>query len=352
MSSGIFRKLGIISTMLLGLWLGSRFLLPIALPFLLALLLCLLAEPLVRQLQKRLHLGRTAAAGIGITLTLFLVIVALVSLCALAIRQLGALAGVVPDLGDTAIQGMESLEGFCLNLASRTPQSISPLLTQGVENIFSDGSQILDRILTALLTLATDIVKALPDSALGIGTWVLASYMLCARLPRIRTWISRQLPQSFKENYLPALKQVKHTIGAWLLAQAKLMGITFLVLTAGFVLLQIRHAPLWGVLIALVDALPILGTGMVLVPWALVCFLQGSHVRAMGLLATYAVAALLRSVLEPRLLGKQLGLDPLITLIALYAGYRIWGFGGMIVAPLLTVTATQLAHAADTKAQS
>lgn len=343
MSSDLFRKLGIFLALILMLWLGSRFLLPIALPFLLALLLCLAAEPLVRLLQKRLHLGRTPAAGIGITVTLILAILALVSLCALAIRQLGALAGVVPDLGDTAVRGMDSLEGFCLNLAGRTPQSIRPLLTQGVENIFSDGSQILDRILTALLNLATDIVKALPDSALGIGTWVLASYMLCARLPRIRGWLSR-FP-GFRERYLPALKQVKHTLGGWILAQAKLMGITFLVLTAGFVLLQIRYAPLWAVLIALVDALPILGTGMVLIPWALVCFLQGSHIRAMGLLATYAVAALLRSVLEPRLIGKQLGLDPLITLIALYAGYRIWGFGGMIVAPLLTVTATQFAHA-------
>ena len=86
----------------------------------------------------------------------------------------------------------------------------------------------------------------------------------------------------------------------------------------------------------------ILGTGTVLVPWSVVSFLQGDTPRALGILGIYITAALTRSMLEPKLLGQHLGLDPLVTLIALYIGYRLWGVGGMLLAPVLTVTVLQL----------
>ena len=94
--------------------------------------------------------------------------------------------------------------------------------------------------------------------------------------------------------------------------------------------------------VALVDALPVLGTGTVLVPWAVICFLQGEGARAIGLLGVYAVVTLSRSMLEPKLVGRHLGLDPLVTLMALYVGYKLWGVGGMIFAPLLAVTIMQV----------
>lgn len=337
MNAAVFKKWGAAAVLCLIFWLGLNFLLPVFLPFLLALGLCLAAEPLIARLQRKMN--RTAASGIGITLALILCIGLLAGLFAVAAKQLSALADVVPELEDAAMQGLSSLEDFCLDLAHRSPQSIRNLVTQEVEQVFSGGSEILDRVLSALLTLAARIVKALPDSALGIGTWVLASYMLSARLPRIRAWIS-QKPAA--EKCLAAIRSLRHTIGGWLCAQCKLMGITFALLALGFLLLRIPHGILWAALIALADALPLLGTGTVLIPWALICLLQGAHVRAIGLLGIYAAAALTRSVLEPRFIGKELGLDPLITLGALYGGYRLWGFGGMLLAPLLTVAAVQL----------
>ena len=128
----------------------------------------------------------------------------------------------------------------------------------------------------------------------------------------------------------------------WLLAQCKLMGVAFLILFLGFLLLRIPFALLWALGVAAVDALPVLGTGTVLIPWALICFLRGDTPRAIGLLGIYATASLTRSALEPKLVGRHLGLDPLVTLMALYAGYKLWGIGGMILAPLLAVTATQI----------
>ena len=102
------------------------------------------------------------------------------------------------------------------------------------------------------------------------------------------------------------------------------------------------YAVFWALGVSLVDAFPVLGTGTVLLPWSLVCLLQGDSPRAIGILGIYIAASLIRSALEPKLVGRHLGLDPLITLMALYAGYKLWGIGGMILAPMLAVTATQI----------
>ena len=336
------RKIPIILAIIAGLWLGVRFLLPIAMPFLMAALLALAAEPLVRSINKYLHLSRGIAAGIGVTVTLLLTVLLLLALCALLVREMGALAGVLPDLESATISGLDSLELWLLDMAQNAPGGISPVLVHGVQSIFSSGSAVLDGITSRLLNLATSVLKALPDSALSLGTWVLASFMLSARLPKIRAWIHEHLPKAWHETYAPYLQTLKKTISGWLLAQAKLVGVTFCILTIGFLLLQITHPILWAVATCLVDILPVLGTGTVLIPWSVVCFLQGDSLRGIGLLAIYAVVSLLRSVLEPRLVGKQLGLDPLVTLLAIYAGYQLWGLAGMLIAPVLAVVAAQI----------
>ena len=81
-----------------------------------------------------------------------------------------------------------------------------------------------------------------------------------------------------------------------------------------------------------------------MIPWALAALVQGEHIRAIGLTAIYLAAAITRSVLEPRLIGKQMGIDPLVTLVTLYLGYRLWGVLGMLLAPLITATAIRLSN--------
>lgn len=349
MSQSTISKILITLAVLLGLWLGTQYLLPIAIPFLLAALLAVAAEPLVRVFHKRLKLPRAAASGIGVLIALVVAALAVLVLCALLVRELGQLAGILPDLEGTAMQGIDSLEGFLLRMAEKTPDAVSPILVHGVEGFFSDGTALLDQLSTKVLQLASGVVTRIPDSAFGFGTWILASFMISARLPQLRHWLKSRLPESWQQTYLPAVKRLKSNVSGWLKAQVKLIGVTFLVLTIGFLTLQIRYAPFWAAIISLVDALPVLGTGMILVPWSLVCLLQGDTIRAIGLLGTYAAASILRSVLEPKFIGKQLGLDPLVTLLAIYAGYRIWGILGMVFAPLLAITITQLVTAAKEK---
>ncbi len=349
MNTSFPRKTLILAGGILFLWLSARFLLPIAMPFLLATVLALCAEPLVSVFQKRLHLPRAVAAGAGIIIALGVAFLILATLLGLLVRQLGQLSGILPELEETAVKGMASLENYLVSLAHRAPGSTGELLSGSVENFFSDGTAFVNQVTGRLLTAATGVVTQIPDSALGFGTWLLASFMISAKLPAIRQWLKQQLSGQRQQQILDGLKRLKKNIFSWLTAQAKLMGITFLILTGGFLILQVRYAPLWAALISLVDALPVLGTGTVLIPWSIVCFLQGQSVRAVGLLGIYAAAWLARSFLEPKLIGRQLGLDPLVTLVAMYAGYQIWGLLGMIFSPLLAVTLFQIVSAANKK---
>ena len=320
-------------------WLGLRYLGPVLLPFGLGAGVALAAEPVVARLGRRLPRG--AAAGIGVTLSFAILALLVTGLCALVVRELGLLAQVLPELLEAAKGGMASLELFLTDLVARAPEDLRPLLIAQVEELFSDGSALLDKGTGVLLKLASGVLTALPDSALGLGTGLIASYMISAKLP---AWQDRLRAHPLATR-LEGLKGMKGAVLGWLKAQLKLCAVTWAVLTVGFFLLKVRHAPLWALGAAAVDAFPILGTGAVLVPWSLISFLQGDRGRAFGLLALYAAAAVLRTLLEPRLVGRQLGLDPLLTLLALYGGYRLWGLPGMLLAPLLAVVGTQLIQA-------
>lgn len=342
MTPNFLRKLPIIAICALFVWVAAQYLLPVAMPFLLAVLLAVAAEPLVRGFERRLKLPRQAATGLGVTVVLVLLVLLMLILGSVLLRQVQNLMGVVPDLEGTAMEGMEQLHLWMLSLAEKAPESMTPVLQRGVNSLFSDGTAMLDKVMSWLLSLASGIVSRLPDSALGIGTWLVASFMFSAKLPAIRRWLGERLSGQWQQRYLPALKRLKGSVLGWLSAQLKLMSITFFVLLGGFWLLRLRHAMVWAFLVSMVDALPVLGTGVVLVPWSVVCFLRGDTVVGAGILGVYATAVLLRSVLEPKLVGKQLGLDSLVTLMAIYAGYRLWGIPGLLLAPLLTVTAVQL----------
>jgi predicted PurR-regulated permease PerM len=115
-----------------------------------------------------------------------------------------------------------------------------------------------------------------------------------------------------------------------------------LILLIGFLLLRVSLPLFFALGIAVLDALPLFGTGTALLPWSLFSMISGDLHLGLGLLILYAVCALSRNVLEPKLLGAQLGVSPLLTLLAIYVGYRVSGFGGMLLLPILTLVGMQL----------
>lgn len=336
------KKLLTLGALLLGAFLSVRYLLPLIFPFLLGGLLALAAEPLVKFLCRRLHLPRSAAAGIGVGLS-FLFLAGLVLLVgALLLQQLRTLAQALPGLEGSLRSGMQNLSAELMLWADKVPGGMSEVLKSRIGDAFSGGSALLDRAVSWLLQLASGILKRVPGRALSFGTAIIASFMISAKLPQLKLLLRSRAGLQRLQPVGETLRRLRRVLGLWLKAQLKLSGVTFLVAAAGLLLLRVPYAPLWAGSIALVDAFPVLGTGAVLVPWSLVCFLQGNTVLAFGLLGLYAAATVTRTVLEPRLVGQQLGLDPLVTLMALYAGFRLFGIGGMILAPLIAVTVTQL----------
>ena len=332
-----------------GIILFFRYLLPLLLPFLLGAGLALAADPLVNFLSGKLRLRRTVATGISITMAFSFLTLVVMVLCGLLIRELRNLAGHLPELETTLMSGMETADLWLLDLTGRIPGELGALLQQNVGRLRSSGDALLGRVGDFLLKLASGIVSHVPGSALSIGTGIIASFMISAKLPKIRQWFRGKLSAQQIEPVVDGFSRLKNALGGWLKAQVKLSGVTFFVAAVGFLLLRIPQGLLWALVVALVDAFPILGTGTILVPWSLLAFLQGDHFLAFGLLGLYGAGALIRSVLEPRFLGKHLGLDPLVTLMALYAGFRIWGIGGMILAPMLAVAATQLLQPVENK---
>lgn len=318
----------------LALWLAVRYLLPVAIPFLIGGGIALMAEPGVRLLHNRARFPRVAAAGVCVGLTLILLLTVLSLLGAAAVKELGNVAQLAPQAGQTVEKGLRVLEDWLVSLADRAPDNLRPMLIQSVMRTFQGGTTLVNQVTEKIPGAVASVVGWASRGALTVGTGVLAAFLISVRLPKIKKAAALQLPDSWKEKILPAVQRVKNTFGKWLKAQLKLMSVTWAAVTAGFLLLGIPYAPLWAAAVALVDAVPVLGTGTVLVPWAIVCFLQENTVQGLGLLSVFGAASLLRSVLEPRWVGKSLGIDPLVSLAAFYIGLKLWGVVGMILAPM------------------
>lgn len=315
---------------LLAAWLGLRLVLPLMYPFLLGALLALGAEGAADFLERRLRLPRFLAAGLAVGALVAGLGGLLLLLAALAVSQLGSLCEALPSIAATVRSGLELLENRLLSLGSGLPG-----YRQAITGLFSDGEELITKVGRLVLGRAGAILTRIPSQTLSLGTALLSGFMICAKLPSIRTRLRARRADPRLEALQKALGKLKNTGKLYLCSQLKLMGVTFCLLFAGFSLLRVGYPLLIALLVTLVDALPVLGTGSILIPWALVCFLEGSAARALGLLGLYATAALTRSVLEPKLVGSHLGLDPLVTLMAMYCGLRLWGLGGMLLLPML-----------------
>lgn len=338
MQSASVKKAVYILLILAALWLGIRYVLPVMLPFLIGTLLALAAEPAVSFGVRRLHLPRPLAAGLGVTFSMVLLAGILTVAGAAAVRQLGVLAGKLPDLTAQA----QNLQDWMISAADNAPEGIRTLAQRTVLEVFDGSTAMMKQVVAKVPSILTSVVSGVGSSVLGVGTGILAAFFISARLPHLRESIRQRLPKSWYEKYLPSIRRVRHNLGGWIKAQGKLALVTWGIVTVGFWVLGISYAPGLAALVALVDAIPVLGTGTVLIPWSAVCLLQGNTLRCVGLLCVYAAAAITRTVLEPRMVGKQLGLDPLMTLVALYIGYRLCGIPGLLLAPILASAAKSM----------
>ncbi len=335
-------KIGTFVVIFFGVLLAMRYVFPIVLPFLLGLFIAMISAPGVRFLQERIHLPRALACFLAVTLELVLLFGLMWLLFALGYRELTAIAKGIPDMVQQLTDHVAFVRSWMLDWVHQLPPGLSAALDHTVTEFFTGGSILLEKGASGALSLIGVLLGGIPGGAILVGTAVISGYMIAVQLPVMQ---KRLLSSNFwKKQLSPVVLRLKETVGCWLKAQVKLSGITLGIVAVGLLILRTKYSILWAFVIALVDAVPMLGTGTILIPWALICLIQGETVRAIGLVGVYVTAMLMRSAMEPKLVGKQLGLNPLLTLVALYAGYRLWGVMGMILAPILAVTAHQLVN--------
>lgn len=322
-------------------WLALRFLLPWCAPFLLSFALAALTEPLVRTFVRR-GWRRSLAAGLVSLALLALLIWGLGALIAWGLGALSDFAERVPALVTGLAQAMGRLEARMLGMIAQAPEELESTLRLALdavgESLYGLPALLSQWGLSALRRLA----GRSPDVLLFAVTAGIGSYFCSASFPRLLAFLAAQVPESWKRRLEGLGTDLKGSLGGWLRAQLILMAITFAELLAAFLLLGIPGAAATAALVAFVDALPLFGTGIVLGPWGLLCLLLGEISRGLGLLIVWGVVSLVRSCIEAKLLGDQIGLHPLASLLALYVGWQVWSVWGMLLFPLLLVTLQQL----------
>lgn len=322
-------------------WIAIKYLLPILLPFFIGFALSRIAEPLIRAIRKRKKIPRWLCALLGMVAVYGLLGTALFFLIRTLFMELQDFVSGLPALLASMEGPLQELSARLSALSAKLPGNAGAVVSEWVENLFASGSVVAEHLSAWLVDFAAGLVSSLPGIVLFLVTSVLSSFMLSSEWPALRQSLARRLPAKWRSRASTLLQRLKSAMGGWLKAQAKLTLLSFGLLTAGLWILGVDYPLLFGGVIALIDALPVLGVGTVLIPWAILQFMQGNTSLGFGLLILYGVVSLCRSAAEPRLLGKQVGLSPVITLFSMYAGFRLLGVFGMILLPILAILAKQ-----------
>lgn len=319
----------------LGIWLGIKAL-PLSAPFLLSLSAAAVMEPAVAALHRR-GLGRSLASGL-LTVMMLLLCGGGLSLCAVGganlvtsyIKQTPRLLSALAETADTVRLRM-------LVVLRNVPDSVETEVLAAADALSAQLSQVPVRLSQKALDGLTLFARQSPDWLLFLCTTVIGIYFFSFYFRDICDFFARQLsPETHQK--LALIRSV--TLGAaagYLKVQCILSGITFLILLAAFRLMGIEGLFPAAAGIAVIDALPILGAGAVLLPWALFALLAGKVSRAVGLLLVYAVLLVTHNLLQAKLMGNHLGLHPVTALVSLYVGWKLGGLAGMLLLPIVCV---------------
>lgn len=327
---------------LLAGWLLLKYVLPWTAPFLAAAALAAALEPAVLRLIKCTRLPRGACSGACVMLFLGLVFALLCLLVSRVTAELGSLTERLPELVSEISGTLELWRVRAAGWLDRGGAQARPYL----EHAYASASEYLKtlpgQLSARLLSLLTSAASAAPAVLLFVVTLVIGTYFASASYPELRRFLYTQLSESARERAAAVCSGLRGTIVRWLRAQLIMMLIIFLALLAAFALLRINYALLLALGTAVIDALPVLGTGTVLIPWSLYELLCGNVRLGLGLLIVYIAVTVLRNCIQAKLLGDQLGLHPLATLLAIYVGFASCGVAGMIIFPILLITLKQL----------
>ncbi|MDR2421650.1 MAG: sporulation integral membrane protein YtvI [Oscillospiraceae bacterium] len=304
-------SLAIVAASALAVWLLGKLALRWFLPFVAAFIIARAIEPAVRLLTDRLKIKRAAASGICAAL----VFAAILSLTALAVGravyELSALAKNIPRFLAGVPGLIEEIETRTRGIVGAAPPGTRDYISYALEEASERGARAIGALPGSIISGLSGILSGGPGFLLFVLTGAVGTFFISSGYAELSSFVSRQIPERRAAQLRELKAELRRTLSAWLRAQLILSGITFSELAVLFCALRIDFALLLALAVAAIDMLPAFGAGMALVPWGLIELLRGDAPRGIALLASFGVIAAARNVLEPKLVGRRLGLPPL-----------------------------------------
>jgi sporulation integral membrane protein YtvI len=304
-------------------------------PFIFAVLLALIIEPVVNLFEKYGRLKRIWA----VFLSLFLVIGGFISIllmvAAVVIKEMSALYRLALSHSDAIIgQVMTSLSNFRL---SYLQLNLPPQVQATVQDNLQNGIQILQQLMGNTINALMQAFIKLPGILVFIGIATVAAFLIIKDRALIRTFVIEILPASSRAKAVNVIGELFKALSGFVKAYSILITITAVITMVSLRVLGVEYAFLIGILVGIMDILPVLGPGAVMVPWIIWQFMTGNTRMGISLLVVYAIISIVRQFLEPQIVGDSIGLHPLATLLSLYVGLQLAGVYGMILGPVLVV---------------
>ena len=313
-------------------------------PFVLALVLSWMLNPLVRWLQKKLSISR----GI-ITMALLILVFGIVggvlwALTWMALEQVQALFQNWEAVVDGILNSLDQVMAWFGGLSDLLPgeaydvgERLGQLLENWVRDIDISGwlKMVADR--------APSLVGQVSAFVVATIVFLMATYFITADYPRLRFFITDRVPAPAR-NFCREVRRIfMEAFGGYLKSQLIISFVVFVILALGFFAIGQPYGLLLALGFAVLDFIPIIGSGTVMVPWAVVDIIVGDYTHAVQLMVIWGIIALFRRLGEPKILGDQTGLSPILSLVGIYVGMLVGGVLGMIIGPLLLLVLINLA---------
>ena len=301
-------------------------------PFVIGWILSVIAGPLVTFLEKKLKIMKRLGSAITIILVLALCIGLIYLIISQIWEEISVLIRNFPSMYHDLERGLNQIGTQGNTLFERFPEQIQNSWATLMNNLDDTASSLIGRIGEPTIEVAGNVAKRIPSVLIGTIVAFVSAYFFIADKENLGEWVKKVVPKSITSRLLLVGENLKYAMGGYFKAQFKIMGVVFAILLVGFTLMQIRFSILLAIAIAFLDFLPFFGTGTALIPWAIYKFLVGDYKMVAALVILYGVTQLVRQLIQPKLVGDSMGLNPLYTLFLLYLGYRVGSVLGMIFA--------------------
>ncbi len=312
-------------------WLGPKFL-KFFMPFVIGWIIAMIANPLVRFLERRLKIVRKHSSAFIVIGVLAAIILGGYFLISKVVMEGIRFARDLPELYYRAEAEIRLVMENLSRLFQFLPQKTQIALGNLGNNLSQYIGTLIQSIGVPTVEAAGNVAKNIPNILIQIIVTILSSYFFIADRDKMMEQVHMFIPKSVSRSIDLIGNHLKQVVGGYFKAQFRIMGVVAAILLVGFFILDVDYAVLLACLIAFLDFLPFFGTGTALIPWAAVKLFAKEYQTAVGLGIIYLVSQLVRQVIQPKIVGDSMGLNPLLTLIFMYIGFKVNGVAGMILA--------------------